>query len=164
MKVLHRTALIVFALAGPAVLLAADKPNVDYPTGYRGWTHVKSMVIQPGSMVIQPGHPLFEISAGIHHIYANAAALEGYRTGSFPDGSVIVFDRMEAISADNAITEGERKILGVMQKDRSRFADTGGWGFEGFIGGDPTRTVHDTCFGCRGTQKDHDSVFSHWRE
>jgi hypothetical protein len=32
-----------------------------------------------------------------------------------------------------------------MQKDRSRFAETGGWGFEGFIAGDPTRTVHDTC-------------------
>lgn len=124
MKILHKTALIVFALSVPAVLPAADKPNVDYPTGYRGWTHVKSMVIQPG-------HPLFEVSAGIHHIYANAAALEGYRTGSFPDGSVIVFDRMEAISADNAITEGERKIRGVMQKDRSRFAETGGVGLRG---------------------------------
>ena len=157
----HRTALTIFALALPAALLAADKPNVDYPTGYRGWTHVKTMVIQPG-------HPLYEVSAGIHHIYANASALEGYRTGSFPDGSVIVFDRMEAISADNAITEGERKILGVMQKDRSRFPETGGWGFEGFVAGDPTRTVgpegRATCFKCHGTQKDHDSVFSRLRE
>jgi hypothetical protein len=157
MRILHRTALIAFALALPAALFAADKPNVDFPTGYRGWTHVKSKVILPGN-------PLFEAQAGIHHIYANPAALEGYKTGSFPDGSIIVFDRLEAINADNAIAEGQRQIIGVMQKDRSRFADTGGWGFEGFLAGDPTRTVHDTCFSCHGTQKDHDSVFSRWRE
>ena len=70
MKLLWRTALIAFALVLPAALVAADKPNVDFPTGYRGWTHVKSMVILPG-------HPLFDVSAGIHHIYANASALEG---------------------------------------------------------------------------------------
>ena len=157
MKRLRIYAFIVIALAVPAALFAEDKPNVQLPTDYRGWTHVKSMVILPG-------HPLYDVSAGIHHIYANAAALEGYRTGSFPDGSIIGFDRMEAINAGNAISEGERKIIGVMQKDRSRFADTGGWGFEGFIAGDPTRTVHDTCFGCHGTQKDHDSVFSRWRD
>jgi Cytochrome P460 len=98
MKVLHRTALIVFALAVPAALSAADKPNVDYPAGYRGWTHVKSKVILPGN-------PLFDAQAGIHHIYANPAALEGYKTGLFPDGSIIAFDRLEAVNADNAITE-----------------------------------------------------------
>jgi hypothetical protein len=59
-------------------------------------------------MVIEPGHPLYEISGGIHHIYANESALEGYRTGSFADGAVIVFDPLEAIAADNAIAEGER--------------------------------------------------------
>ena len=161
MKLLHASAVIVLALAVPAALLAADKPNVDYPTGYRGWMHIKTMVIEPG-------HPLYEVSAGIHHIYANASALEGYKMGSFPDGSIIVFDRMEAISANNAITEGERKILGVMQKDRSRFTETGGWGFEGFVDGDPEHTVgpegRATCFGCHGAQKDHDSVFSRWRD
>ena len=157
----HRTALTIFALAIPAALFAAEKANVDYPTGYRDWAHVKSMVIQPG-------HPLYEISGGIHHIYANESALEGYRTGSFADGSVIVFDRMEATDADNAITEGERKMIGVMQKDGNRFAETGGWGFEGFVAGDPTRTVSQdaraACFDCHKTQKDHDSVFSRWRE
>ena len=157
MKRVQATALIVLCLVVPAALLAADKPNVDFPTGYRGWTHVKSKVILPGN-------PMFEVSAGIHHIYANPVALEGYKTGSFPDGSIIVFDRLEAINADNAITEGKRQIIGVMQKDRSRFAGTGGWGFEGFIAGDPTQTVHDTCFGCHGKEKDHDSVFSRWRD
>jgi hypothetical protein len=157
MKLSHTSALIIFALVVPAALLAADKPNVDFPTGYRGWTHVKSMVILPG-------HPLFDVSAGIHHIYANTPALEGYKTGSFPDGSIIVFDRLEAINADNAISEGQRQIIGVMQKERSRCADTGGWCFEGFLAGNPARTFHATCFGCHGKQTDHDSVFSRWRD
>ena len=115
-------------------------------------------------MVILPGHPLFDVSAGIHHIYANASALEGYKTGSFPDGSIIVFDRLEAINADNAITEGQRQIIGVMQKIAADLPTLAGGGSRVFIAGDPTRTVHDTCFGCHGTQKDHDSVFSRWRD
>jgi len=158
----HRTALTILALVIPAALFAAEKANVDYPTGYRDWTHVKSMVIQSG-------HPLYESFGGIHHIYANESALEGYRTGSFADGAVIIFDLLEATTADNAITEGERKVLGVMQKDGKRFAETGGWGFEGFAAGDPARAVvgqdaRTACFDCHTKQKDHEYVFSRWRE
>ena len=107
------------ALGSAASAVAQEAAKVDYPTGYRDWTHVKSMVI-------------YESFGGIHHIYANQSALEGYRTGSFADGPVIIFDLLEATAADNAITEGKRKVLGVMQKDCKRFAGTGGWGFEGF--------------------------------
>ena len=149
-------------LAASAVAQDAETAKVDYPTGYRDWTHVKSMVIQPG-------HQLYESFGGIHHIYANQSALEGYRTGSFADGSVIIFDLLEATAADNAITEGKRKVLGVMQKDGKRFAGTGGWGFEGFAAGDPARPVvgqnaRTACFECHTAQKDHDYVFSVWRE
>jgi hypothetical protein len=124
------TAMVVLAvglaaLGSAASAVAQEAAKVDYPTGYRDWTHVKSMVIQPG-------HQLYESFGGIHHIYANQSALEGYRTGSFADGPVIIFDLLEATAADNAITEGKRKVLGVMQKDGKRFVGTGGWGFEGF--------------------------------
>ena len=161
------TAMVVLAVGlaalGSAASAVAQEPaKVDYPMGYRDWTHVKSMVIQPG-------HPLYESFGGIHHIYANQSALEGYRTGSFADGSVIIFDLLEATAADNAITEGKRKVLGVMQKDGKRFAGTGGWGFEGFAAGDAARPVvgkdaATACFGCHTAQKDHDYVFSVWRE
>jgi len=50
-----------------------------YPEGHRNWTHVKSMVIEKG-------HPLYEAFGGIHHLYANKQALEGYRSGKFPAG------------------------------------------------------------------------------
>lgn len=123
-------ALAFVVNAVPAV--SADAPQVPYPDGYRDWRHVKSMVIQPG-------HPLHESFGGIHHLYANKKALEGYKTGKFPDGSVIVFDLLEAPAADGAITEGARKVAGVMYKDAKKHAATGGWGYEvnrpGFPGG-----------------------------
>src|SRR5690606_36795808 len=105
---------------------------------------------------------------GIHHLYANSKALEGYKKGKFPDGSIIVFDLLEALSENNAITEGKRKVVGVMQKDSKKFTNTGGWGFEGFANGDPkNRVVKDNavkaCFECHSAQKDKDYVFSSYR-
>ena len=140
----------------------AEDAAVDYPQGYRNWTHVKSMLIQSG-------HPLFESFGGMHHIYANRKAMKGYRGGRFPDGSVIVFDLLDATATDNAVTEGSRKVVGVMQKDARRFAATGGWGFEGFVAGDLTKRAVGTnaataCYQCHTSQAKQDYVFSAWRE
>jgi len=145
------------ALALPA--LAAD---VAYPDGYRDWHHVKSMVIQPG-------HGLYEAFGGIHHLYANRKALEGYRTGKFPDGAVIVFDLLEAPAEVGAITEGRRKVVGVMARDARKFAATGGWGFEGFKGDSRTERAvgadaAKACFACHAPQKDRGYVFSSLRK
>jgi len=153
-------ALALLACAAPA--LAADAPQVPYPDGYRDWHHVKSMVIQPG-------HPLHESFGGIHHLYANKKALEGYKTGKFPDGSVIVFDLLEAPAADNAITEGKRKVAGVMHKDARKYPATGGWGYEGFGGGDRSKRVAGAnaataCHACHVARKDHGYVFSTLRD
>jgi hypothetical protein len=153
-------ALTLLACTAPA--LAADAPQVPYPDGYRSWHHVKSMLIQEG-------HPLFASFGGIHHLYANPKALEGYESGTFPDGSVIVFDLLEAPAADHAITEGPRKVVGVMHKDSKLYAATGGWGFEGFGGGDETKRVvganaASACFACHTAQKDRDYVFSSSRD
>lgn len=153
------TAVCSMALVVPA---AVADPPVPYPEGYRDWHHVKSMVIAQG-------HPLFEAFGGIHHLYANPQAVAGYAAGKFPDGAVIVFDLLEAISTDNAVTEGARKVVGVMHKDARQYAATGGWGFEGFGGGDrANRVVRDNaasaCFACHAPQKDHDYVFSRLRD
>lgn len=152
-------ALLTGTLSTPA--LAGDN-GVPYPEGYRDWHHVKSMLIEEG-------HDLYEAFGGIHHLYANEAALEGYQAGSFPDGAVIVFDLLEAEHGGNAVTEGPRKILGVMQKHSEHYAGTGGWGFEGFAGGDRSRPVvgkeaDKACFQCHTSQRDHDYVFSRLRE
>jgi hypothetical protein len=118
------TVLTSIALVLPAI--AAD-PQVPYPAGYSNWHHVKSMVIDKG-------HPLYEAFGGIHHLYANPKAVAGYKSGKFPDGAIIVFDLLEAKSADNAVSEGARKVVGVMHKDAKKFTATGGWGFEGVAG------------------------------
>ena len=151
-----------------AVMIVVSSPTafadalVPYPDGYRDWRHVKAMVIQPG-------HPLFDAFGGIHHLYANKKAVQGYKKGRFADGAVIVFDLLEATSAGNALTEGPRKVVGVMHKDARKFAATGGWGFEGFAGGDKANRVvggkaAEACFGCHAPQKDKDYVFSQMRD
>ncbi|MFN3750263.1 MAG: cytochrome P460 family protein [Thiobacillus sp.] len=156
-----KTILSTFAALAALPAFAADAV-VPYPEGYRNWTHVKSMVIEAG-------HPLHASFGGIHHLYANAKAMQGYRSGKFPDGAVIVFDLLEATRADYAITEGARKIAGVMHKDTKRYAATGGWGFEGFAAGDKARRVvgkqaESACFACHAPQKDRDYVFSSLRD
>ncbi len=149
-------------LVSPGVAYAADPAPVPYPEGYRDWTHVKSMVIEPG-------HPLYEAFGGIHHLYANEAALKGYRSGKFPDGSVIVFDLLEANPGGNAVQEGARKVLGVMHRDAKRWSATQGWGFEAFKGDSKTERAvgakaATACFQCHTSRKDHDYVFSRWRK
>ena len=133
---------------------------VEYPDGYRNWTHVKTMVIQEG-------HPLYEAFGGVHHIYGNRKALKGYREARpFPDGSVIVFDLMEARYTGNAVAEGKRKVLAVMIKDSLVYQDTGGWGFEAFKGDTRERLVRDPkteCFGCHEARKGIDYVYSAYR-
>lgn len=157
---MKQTLSVLLAMAWAGSALAAN-PQVPYPTHYRDWRHVKSMVIEEG-------HPLFASFGGIHHLYANEKAWEGYASGHFPDGAVIVFDLLEAHRADAAITEGKRKVAGVMHKDAKKFASTGGWGFEGFAGGDANqravKNAQEDCYGCHAPQKDHDYVFSKSRD
>ncbi len=153
--------LTLLGMSFVATALAAG-PEVPYPKGYRDWHHVKSMVIEEG-------HPLFASFGGLHHIYANAKAIQGYQGNRFPDGSVIVFDLLEAVREGNAITEGTRKVVGVMHKDAKKYAATGGWGFEGFGGGDPAKRVvganaATACFACHQSQKAQDYTFSRLRD
>jgi len=151
---------VLSALAGIASSAGSEKALVQYPEGYRKWAHVKSMVIQQG-------HDLYESFGGIHHIYANEKALKAMKSDKpYPDGAVLVFDLLEAKSENNAIGEGSRKVLGVMQKDSKKFSRTGGWGFEGFKGDGRERVVTDpitACFNCHEAQKGSDYVFSKYR-
>jgi hypothetical protein len=150
----------VLIIAAPA--FAADPAPVAYPEGYRQWTHAKSMVINQG-------HALYEAFGGIHHLYANKKAMEGYKSGKFADGSVIVFDLLEAKAADNTVQEGARKVVGVMHKNAEKWKATGGWGYEGFKGDSKTeravgKDAAGACHQCHTSQKDKDYVFSTYRK
>jgi len=144
------------AVTATAAFRASGAGPVPYPDGYRHWVHVKSELIGPG----RPSH-------GLHHIYANDKALLGYRTGRFPDGSVLVFDLLEVATADDVTVEASRRLIDVMHKDSNRFADGGGWGFEEFRGNsrDPAldAPARMGCLQCHTKKKDRDFVFSEFR-
>ena len=149
--------LSVLVLA--AVARAAEPAHVEYPAGFRQWAVVKSMVIYSDK------HPLFAQFGGFHSVYVNAKGLPAMtKGGSFPDGSVLVFDLLEARDENGAYVEGDRKLTAVMVKDRQRYKPTGGWGFDAFKGDSRTeRAVTDAagqCFSCHQQQKANDFVFS----
>jgi len=159
---MFKALVLAVALMPAAAAIAADMASVPYPEGYRQWTHVKSMTINQG-------HALYDAFGGIHHLYANKKAVQGYKAGKFADGSVIVFDLLEAKAIDNTVQEGARKVLGVMHKDARKFKDTGGWGFEGFKGDSTTeravgKNAASACFQCHVPQKSQDFVFSTFRK
>ena len=141
---------------------SAGLPEVPYPEHFRSWAHVKTGVVEKNN-------PAFAHWGGFHHIYANEKAMAGYRSGSFPDGSVLVFDVLEALEKDNSLVEGPRRIVDVMVKDAARYAATGGWGFEEFRGNSTTeRLIRDSavtaCYNCHTVRKTKDFVFSSYRE
>jgi hypothetical protein len=151
----------MIALASLLILGMAAVEKVPYPDGFRQWRHVKSALINPDS----PAYPHF---GGIHHIYANDKAIRGYETGRFADGSVLVFDVLAVETAKGATVERERRLVDVMHKDTTRFAATGGWGFEEFRGDTEERNIgpraETECFKCHASKKEHDFVFSELRK
>lgn len=153
-------AILAWEARANQVNAAAAKP-VAFPDGYRDWRHIKSMVLLPG-------HSLENPFGGIHHVYANKKAQEGLKTGAYPDGAIFVFDLFEAPNVDNAISEGPRKLRGVMQRNAKAYAETGGWGFEGFAGDSrDQRLVSDggkSCFACHQSQAQSQFVFTKARD
>lgn len=149
------------ALTMAVAVWAADKPEVPYPEGFRSWQHVKTIVI--GSE-----HPSFAKRGGLRHYYANEKAMEGYRTGKFPNGSMIVdegvFGKDGEGQAKGILLEGDRRGVAVMVKNDQLYRETGGWGYEHFVGngksGALSAAERAQCFACHSKQKDRDSVFS----
>jgi hypothetical protein len=152
--------VITFFTLAAGFIIRPSTDVVPYPEGYRKWTHIKTGLIGPT-------HPGFTFSGGFHHIYGNTKAMEGYVSGQFPEGSVLVFDVIEAIEKDGSTTQGTRRHVDVMVKDSAKFNSTGGWGYEEFKGDSKTERVltepvRSQCFKCHTSQKDF--VFSDWRE
>ncbi|HKV42358.1 MAG TPA: cytochrome P460 family protein [Blastocatellia bacterium] len=157
------TASAILACSLP--LWAKPDDAVDYPAGFRHWTHVKSTIIGPKS-------PNYEKIGGVQHIYANEKGMEGYLSGRFPEGSVLVYDFLETkelTTPPGVIVEGPRRFTSVMVRDSKRFGATGGWGFEEFRGDSQTDRIAGAnaatmCFACHEQQKDREYVFSKYRK
>ncbi len=134
--------------------------QVAYPEGYRDWAHVKTTLISPA-------HKLFASIGGFQHIYANAEGMVGYRSGAFPEGSVVVVDWLDLRENAGAFEEGARRQVDVMVKDSQRFASTGGWGFQRFVQDSKTelaaRPAPQECFACHERRKKDGLILSTYR-
>lgn len=155
---MRRLTLTAIAAIG---LMAADDAPIAFPDGFRTWAHVSSGQVGPAHAAA----PKYE---GLHAIYANPAALEGYRTGRWSDGAVIVYDQWTAETpVPHALGQGRRKFIDVMVKDSRRYAATGGWGYTEFAWPGKDRVVEieqnaaRACSGCHAKNASGgDHVFS----
>jgi len=136
-------------------VLFADNVKVEFPTGYKEWRHIKTMLIKPE-------HPMKSFH-GIHHIYANKKATEGYKTGNFKDGSILVLDLLNYEETNTTISETSRIYVATMVKDEKRYKKTHGWGYEAFKGDSNETMVEDVynmCVKCHESQEKKSYIFS----
>lgn len=99
---------------------------------------------------------------GIHYIYADTKALQGYKAGNkFPEGSRIIVEHFNIKGGDSSV-DGQKNMTVLMKKDK-RQKLTGGWLYAGYTadgkpsGLDPVKN----CFECH--QKEvagRDYIFS----
>jgi len=156
-----RFLLAILVVPFPVLYAMTDhSSSIPYPAGYRKWGHVKTMLVGPQSQ-------FFKSSGGIHHIYANEKGMEGYTKGRFPNEAILVFDLFQTKEGDGITAEGRRQRIDVMVRDSKRFSSSGGWGFERFLGDSEKPTLSEDhrkqCFDCHLRRKDHDLVFSEYR-
>jgi len=137
--------------------------EVPFPNGFRDWFVVNSMIVTKDS-------PMFGQIGGMHIIYVNRKGLPTLKSGGpfpYPDGTVFADDVHEFSVKDGSYVEGSKKAVTVMVKDMKKYPTTGGWGFQVWAGGDPSKPlVPDAahavkaCFECHTPQKTQDFTFS----
>jgi hypothetical protein len=160
---------ILFSVLGTVLLVASalcvrgsSQHIISYPENYRKWVNIKTVLIGPQS-------PFFSTDGGIHHVYANAKAMEGFDTGKFPDGAILVYELLDVKETNGLTVEGARRRVDVMVKDEQQFSSTKGWGFERFLGDSETdrpltEERRTQCFSCHEQVKAHEYVFSEYRK
>src|SRR6266404_5756078 len=115
---------LALGLVGAAYAAPPEKSSVAYPTGYRKWAFVKSMVVYSDK------HPLFAQFGGLHHVYANAEAMRALvKGGTFPDGSVLVLDLLgtkDESQTERLVTDATAQCFGCHQRQKDNdFAFSG---------------------------------------
>jgi len=130
------------------------------PREFRSWYLVNSMLVTK-----EPNK--FGLITGNHLIYINPIGLGRLKRGgssAYPDGTMFVDDVREFSLDDGAYMERGRTAVPVMVKDSKKYAATGGWGFQAWVGGDPAKAIvtdaPKQCFGCHRSQEANDFVFS----
>jgi hypothetical protein len=151
--------LLFVAVVGVITAIAAESAdNLKLPASFPHWYHVNTMVIDKGS-------PLFEAMGGMHNVYINSTGETALKKGDpYPDKTVFLVDLHDFTFSEGSYVEGLRKATAIMLKDKRRYASTGGWGFQAWAGGDPTKPLvtdpTKQCFECHQPKKSQDYVYS----
>jgi len=126
MKIPALTGLAAFSFLALAAALAAEKekPGHPYPEGFLKWQQVKATSLDPKN-------PATAALTDAHFVYANEKAVEGLRTGKYPEGAVFVLDILKVTKKDGVTILGDRDSTSTMARDASH-TDTGGWAFDDF--------------------------------
>jgi hypothetical protein len=167
-RLLMAAALAVLVASGTVFADKADKvekadgPKI--PADFRHGYLANSMLVTK-----DPGKT--GLKTGLHQIYVNSVGFDRLKSGGskpYPDGTVFVDDVREYSVDDGAYQQGGHKFITVMVRDSKKYASTGGWGFQAWLGGDPAKPIVDDsvkqCFTCHVPKKDNDYVFSTFLE
>jgi hypothetical protein len=152
---------LLTATVGVLAIVSVSADSADDltpPVGYRHWFHVNTMIVDKAS-------PLFKDLGGMHNVHVNSIGEPALRNGGpYPDGTVFMTDLHDFTAVDGTYVEGSLKGLALMKKDSKRYASTGGWGFQFWLGGDAKKPVVTNatkqCFECHQPKKDQDYVYS----
>ena len=153
-------AALVTVVVATGTLFASPDDGLKIPADFQHGYLANSMLVTK-----EPNET--GLITGVHLIYVNAVGLDRLKRGGstpYPDGTVFVDDVRAYSVNDGAYHQGARKFLTVMVKDAKKYASTGGWGFQAWPGGDPTKPiVNDSprqCFSCHVPKKSNDYVVS----
>jgi Cytochrome P460 len=165
---MQRRVFGILVFAGILIALSAGSAqtggyDIQFPSGFRDWFVVNSMIVTKDS-------PISAQIGGLHIIYVNAKGLPTLKKGGpfpYPDGTVFADDVHEFSLKDGSYVEGNKKAIAVMVKDAKKYPTTGGWGFQVWSGGDPSKPLLPdaahaitACFACHTPQKEQDYTFS----
>ena len=153
-------ATLAIALAVTGTLFASTDDGLKIPADFQHGYLANSMLVTK-----EPNKT--GLKTGVHLIYVNPVGLDRLKRGGstpYPDGTVFTDDVRLFSEDDGAFHQGGHKFITVMVKDSKKYASTGGWGFQAWLGGDPTKPIVDDsvkqCFSCHVPKKENDYVFS----
>jgi hypothetical protein len=153
-------AAVAAVLVTAGTILACAEESLKRPTDFQQGYLANSMLVTK-----EPNNT--GLITGVHLIYVNSVGVDRLKRGGstpYPDGTIFMDDVREFSMDDGVYHQGGRKFLTVMVKDSRKYASTGGWGFQAWPGGDPTKPiVNDSpkqCFACHVPEGAHDYVFS----
>lgn len=150
--------LLTITRAGDATPVPSAAPNgMTMPAGYKDWRIIA---------VSQRTE-----NETLRAILGNDIAIQAARSGQtkpWPEGSVLaklVWKQKKHAAFATANVPGELVHVEFMEKNASRYAATGGWGFARWLGLNQQPYGSDAsfaqeCFACHGAAKDTDWVFT----